>query len=188
MIKTTDYEYYKYLNTRTKIGSLYRKYFLYPKLSSRLKGKILDLGCGIGDFLKFNKNAFGLDINPFNVKYCLDQGLKADVMDHDKIPLDDCTFDSIILDNVLEHINNPTVLLSEIKRVLRPGGILLIGVPCEKGHSFDKDHKKFYDISTLKDLLKNDYTLISYFYTPPLSYSLRKIFRQVTLYSVFKLK
>lgn len=50
-------------------------------------------------------------------------------MTPDHLPFDSESFDSVLIDNVLEHIEDPNSLLAEIKRVIRPNGGLLIGVP-----------------------------------------------------------
>jgi SAM-dependent methyltransferase len=180
--------YFTYLQTRSIFGFLYRKLFLYPKLHSYLKGRTLDIGCGVGDFLYIYKDIVGVDINIDCVNYCKSKGLNVQLMNIDVLPFEDNSFDSIILDNVIEHIENPSILLSEIKRVLTPKGILLIGVPCDKGYKFDIDHKIFYDIKSLQTLLSIDFILKYHFYTPPFFYLFRKLFRQVALYAIFKLK
>ena len=64
-----DFEYHKYLLTRSLLGKIYRDYYLYPRINKYTKGKILDVGCGMGDFLSFNKNAIGTDINKYNIDY-----------------------------------------------------------------------------------------------------------------------
>ena len=178
--------YSEYLNTRSKIGGIYRRFILYPRIVSHIKGNILDVGCGIGDFLKFYRNAVGVDVNQILVKKLKSEGMHVFHMDYNKIPFPDDSFDNIILDNVLEHIEDPRELLSEINRVLKLGGNFIIGVPCEKGFSYDDDHKRFYEINDLKKLLSENYILLNYFYTPPFLFFFRKVFRQVALYSIFK--
>lgn len=180
--------YFAYLKSRSLLGFTYRKFYLYPKLYKQLKGKCLDIGCGLGDFLLLYRDIVGVDINKDCVNYCKSNDLNVTLMDFDILPFENNSFDSIILDNVIEHIQYPGNLLSEIKRVLAPNGILLIGVPCDKGYKYDDDHKNFYEISSLKELLKEDFIFKKHFYTPPFSYFFRKIFRQVALYSVLELK
>ena len=179
-------EYFKYLKTRSKLGILYRKIYLYPKIKNSTKNKKLDLGCGIGDYLHYDNKCIGLDINESCVDYCRSQGLNAYLMKIDEIPFKDNSFDTVIMDNVLEHISDPSKILSEIERVLNVKGILIIGVPCEKGYQYDKDHKIFYEIKDLKKLMSSRYQLVNYFYTPPFCFIFRKYLRQVALYSVFQ--
>jgi len=137
------------------LGALYRNWFLYPRISYVLQGKVLDFGCGIGDFLSFRKNSVGVDINEHNVEYCHSLGLKAELIQDGRTPFHDSSFTSVVVDNVLEHIPEEGVdgVLREILRVLRPGGRLLIGVPGLKGYDSDNDHKCFYSEQNLVELL-----------------------------------
>ena len=82
-------EYFEYLNQRSSLGLIYRKNFLYPRLAREMQGKVLDVGCGIGDFLEFYKNAKGTDINIKNVEYCSKIGLEVSFMENGVIPHDD---------------------------------------------------------------------------------------------------
>jgi len=165
--KKLDKIYFEYLSQRSFLGKIYRSFILYPRLNKHLKGKVLDIGCGIGDMLSFRPNTIGLDINPLNVNYCKKKKLEAYLMKNGRIPFEDQSFDSLLLDNVLEHIDTPTLLFKEIKRVLKPDGILLIGVPGISGFESDTDHKKFYDEIRLKSLAKKFKFSVNYsFYTP----------------------
>ena len=147
--------YFTYLGTRSKLGKLYRKYWLYPSLVRHLKGSTLDVGCGIGDMLAFRALTTGVDINPYAVDYCKNQGLDAQLMQTDLLPFPNKHFDSVLLDNVLEHIEAPNDLLKEIARVLRDNGTLLIGVPGKRGWLSDPDHKRNYNENTLKSCLSD---------------------------------
>jgi SAM-dependent methyltransferase len=159
--------YFEYLMRRSFLGDLYRRYVLYPRLNLNLKGKVLDIGCGIGDMLSYRKNTVGLDVNPLNVDFCWKRQLEAYVMKPDVIPFKDKSFDSVLLDNVLEHIEKPSLLFKEIRRVLKPDGILLIGVPGIKGYQSDDDHKVFYEEKKLQVLAKkNKFNVDQFFYTP----------------------
>lgn len=150
-------QYYEYLLNKSFLGNLYRRYYLFPILNCYLKGLMLDLGCGLGDMLAFRPNSVGADINPLNVEFCLNMGFEVYLMKRNKLPFNNQTFDSVLLDNVLEHIKDPDLLLKEIRRVLKPKGVLLIGVPGVWGYKEDLDHKTFYDESALKKLAKKNY-------------------------------
>ena len=137
-------EYFQYLKTRSRLALLYRRLWLYPRLTLQLKGTVLDVGCGIGDMLKSRRGMVGVDINPRLVEYCRGQGLEAHLMKPDQLPFGSASFDGLILDNVLEHITDPEPLLAEIHRVLRTGARLVVGVPGAFGYTLDPDHKHFY--------------------------------------------
>ena len=183
--KNTNQVYFEYLMRRSFLGDLYRRYVLYPRLNFHLKGRVLDVGCGIGDMLSYRQNTVGLDVNPLNVDFCQKRQLEAHMMKPDIIPFRDETFDSVLLDNVLEHIEKPSLLFKEIRRVLKPDGILLIGVPGIKGYQSDDDHKVFYDEKKLHALAKkNRFNVNHFFYTPLIkSKFLSKQLRQYCIYT-----
>lgn len=152
---TTHDDYFAYLQSRSRLGQIYRKYWLYPRLTKCLRGRALDIGCGIGDMLSFRSGTVGTDISARTVDYCNARGLDARLMTLDVLPFQDGEFDSVLLDNVLEHLQDPRALLADIRRVLKIGGVLLVGVPGAKGWSTDPDHKEHYDENRLIACLRN---------------------------------
>ena len=157
-------EYFNYLSRRSRLGAVYRARWLYPRLARRLRGRTLDIGCGIGDMLVYRADTVGVDINPRTVAYCHSRGAAAHVMQPDQLPFGEGEFDSALLDNVLEHLSLPGPLLSEVRRVLRASGQLLIGVPGRCGWASDPDHKVFYGEGELKACVE------------PLGFHLREVF------------
>lgn len=137
--------YLEYLHQRSRLGEIYRKFWLYPRILSRVRGETLDIGCGIGDFLRHRPGTLGVDVNPAIVEFGCAQGLPVTLMEPDRLPFENARFDALVLDNVLEHIVDPQPLLAEMRRVLRPRGRVVVGVPGHKGFSHDPDHKRFYD-------------------------------------------
>jgi len=186
--KKLDKIYFEYLSQRSFLGKIYRNFILYPRLNKHLKGKALDIGCGIGDMLSFRPNTIGLDVNPLNINYCKKKKLEAYLMKNGRIPFEDQSFDSLLLDNVLEHIDAPTLLFKEIKRVLKPDGILLIGVPGIRGFESDSDHKTFYDEKKLKSLAKKFKFSVYYLFYMPIfrSIFLSKRLKQYCIYTQWR--
>ena len=183
---TAGEQYFHYLRQRSRLGLWYRRYWLYPRLSKFLHGRVIDVGCGIGDFLAHRKGTVGVDINSANVEWCRRQDLDAYLMAQDVLPFANGSFDSAVLDNVLEHLNVPHPLLCEIRRVLQPGGTLVVGVPGTRGYASDRDHKVFYDeaalVSTMAAL---GFGLRQVFHAPLRSEWMNKRIRQYCLYGVF---
>jgi predicted SAM-dependent methyltransferase len=72
---------------------------------------------------------------------------KPDIIgDIHKLPFDDNSIDSIICLFVLEHVKNPCKAVSEIHRVLKPGGLALVGVPFIRSYhnnGYYKDYWRF---------------------------------------------
>lgn len=101
---------------------------------------VLDLGCGPGGFLAAAAphcaSIAGVDVVPAFVDQCratIDRlglrGARALVSDGRHIPVDDGTFDAAILVDVIHHCEDPGAVLADVRRVLRPGGRLLIFEP-----------------------------------------------------------
>lgn len=184
---TAHDEYFSYLMKRSFLGGVYRRNLLYPKLSSYLDGLTLDVGCGIGDMLSYRANTIGVDVNPRNVDYCQRKGFSAYVMEPDILPFEHAVFDSALLDNVLEHIVDPKPLLSDIRRVLRPKGSFVVGVPGIRGFSSDSDHKVFYDeVSLVSTLREARFSAKRIFHMPIRSRFLSERMRQYCIYGVFQ--
>ena len=94
------------------------------------EGLLLDLGCGnvplyevykpyvsdnvCVDWLNSSRDNPYIDYQ-FDLNHC--------------IPLESSKFDTIIATDVLEHIREPDLLWSEMSRLLKPGGKLILGVP-----------------------------------------------------------
>jgi len=91
-------------------------------------GKTLDVGCGTKPYEKFFSSSkyTGLEIETTINR----EDKSVDVFyDGGKFPFADNEFDSIVTNQVLEHVFNPTEFLSEINRVLKLNGNLLLTVP-----------------------------------------------------------
>lgn len=151
-------QYFNYLKNISTAGRLYKKYFSSPILflCARAFGRrIVEVGSGAGAGVlgAFPTHVVGLEINPFAVDYSKSMGLKASLIGDDGVfPLQDGTCDTCVLDNVLEHIENPRQIMDECWRVTQPRGGLVIAVPGAAGFARDADHKVFYSESDLRNL------------------------------------
>jgi SAM-dependent methyltransferase len=178
--------YFEYLKNRGRLGLAYRKYWLYPRLCRHLTGRVLDIGCGLGDFLRYRPDTIGVDVNPNAVSWCNSQGLRALLMQDGVLPFADHSFDAVVLDNVLEHIKEPQALLAEIKRVLKADGVFLVGVPGRKGYASDPDHKVFYNEQTLAQKLgESGFKNREFFHAPFKLKNFDNYIRQYCIYGVF---
>lgn len=183
--------YHHYLLNESLLGYTYRRLFLYPFLRSITGPKFLDVGCGKGVFLQYghSKSCLGLDINPHNVAYVRKLGLSVELINHsDHFPVSMGSFPVCIIDQVLEHVVDPMFLIRECHRALTPGGIFIVGVPCERGYAADSDHKVFYTYSTLSSIVLSDFGFeyIRHFYFPFNSRLFGRWFTFNYLYVLFK--
>ncbi|MEK9171261.1 MAG: methyltransferase domain-containing protein, partial [Patescibacteria group bacterium] len=104
---------------------------------------VLDVGCGNGQNSLLAtgkaKMVVGFDIDKVQLKIAgveaANRGLKNVRFDYvsaeDKFPYQSDSFDKIIFLGVLEHLSKRESILKEIKRVMKTGGELLLGVPNE---------------------------------------------------------
>jgi SAM-dependent methyltransferase len=184
----TDYDdYFDSLIRRKRAGLWYRNMWLYPRISRYLRGRVLDVGCGIGDMVRYRAQTVGVDVNAKAVAYCRSRGLTVRQMEPDVLPFLDAEFDGVMLDNVLEHLEKPEPLLAEIHRVLRAGGDFIVGVPGERGFASDLDHKRHYSETALTRCIKSaGFEPSSVFHQPFRSRLLDRQFRYYAIYGVFR--
>lgn len=102
-------------------------------LDGRNDLQILEVGCGAGGMLA-PLSAFGqvhgLDIAHDYMQYCKHRGHERLVTGSGyELPFKDGTFDLVALFDVIEHIEDDQRVLSESRRVLKPGGQVFISVP-----------------------------------------------------------
>jgi SAM-dependent methyltransferase len=95
--------------------------------------RVLDLGCRSGaltrHFLDGNE-VVGLDVDAAALERAAALGIEpvqANV--EDPLPFADASFDAVVAGELLEHLQFPDALVAEIRRVLRPGGVLVGSVP-----------------------------------------------------------
>jgi SAM-dependent methyltransferase len=118
-----------------------------------LRGEVLDVGCGRKPYqhLVPATRYVGVDIDsPVTRKLAT-----ADVFYNGRtLPFAEGSFDAVLCSQVLEHVFKPEEFLSEIHRVLRPGGVLLLATP----FAWD-EHEQPYDFARyssfgLRDLIE----------------------------------
>lgn len=122
-----------------KIYRLVRKIMLYRKKSfvSRMcnlsDGTILDIGSGTGYFLNTMSDAgwktTGIEINKKARDYSLSAFNLSVLSPQEILSLPAKSFDCITLWHTLEHFHEPYKYFEEIKRLLKPEGVVIIALP-----------------------------------------------------------
>jgi 2-polyprenyl-3-methyl-5-hydroxy-6-metoxy-1,4-benzoquinol methylase len=129
-------EYYRRAQPlfRNRESHMLSNKFWVRYLKKLKKGKLLDVGCGRGFFLKEAEKhylTYGVDIDQYNIKMSTSNTpssiLFADV--NDLSLFNDEFFDIVTCFDVLEHVAKPFFALKEIHRVLKVGGISVITTP-----------------------------------------------------------
>jgi len=110
--------------------------FLKRELTSqRRQLQLLDVACGQGRLILYGPfpgmKFVGADVSRSSLAEAIERGY-AEVVEANvahPLPFPDESFDVIVLSHILEHLAHPERLVSEAHRMLRPGGLLVVGVP-----------------------------------------------------------
>lgn len=129
------YEFVKSFNIKNKV---------HMAIGGLPKGKLLDIGCGVGDFLakvmQEGWEVVGLEPSD-DAKNIAEKRLGfRPLCPKDSFTLPDASFDVVTLWHVLEHVDDLKTQTSEIGRILKPGGRLVIALP--NFQSFDCQYFK----------------------------------------------
>jgi 2-polyprenyl-3-methyl-5-hydroxy-6-metoxy-1,4-benzoquinol methylase len=140
--------------------------------------RVLDVGCGEGRFTAeltaARVHGVGIDVaeEPLRRARAAHPGVDVRLVDAcGPWPLPDASFDAVWAGEVIEHVADTAAWLSEVRRVLRPGGRLLVSTPNHSrlavlrlalsARAFDahfdprSDHLRFYTRRTLISLLED---------------------------------
>ena len=105
-------------------------YLAIREIAPSFKGHVLDFGYGSKPYESLFTGVekyVGLDMLVTGHPH---SSSRVDVFyDGERLPFHDASFDGIVSFEVLEHVFNPEIVLNELRRVLKPGGIMLVTVP-----------------------------------------------------------
>ena len=116
------------------------------------KAKLLDFGCGVGDFLHYAQQkgceVMGCDMSEDARKYASEKLGKTIVSPDEIFALPHSTFDVITMWHVLEHIDNLKFQTEQLHRLLKDNGRLVIAVPNYMSYDaqYYKDKWAAYDV------------------------------------------
>lgn len=96
-------------------------------------GRVLDLGCGVGhDLVRLRAAGFtpvGIDTSHRALARARVAGVPLIQGDGAQLPFGDDSFDGCRIERVLQHVDDPGVVLDEVVRVVRPGGVIAVLEP-----------------------------------------------------------
>lgn len=95
--------------------------------------RILDIGCGMGmyveRFREFSSLVHGVDVDPEKIAAASESLPNLQVAPGEHLPFEDASFDVILLNEVIEHVDDDRKTIQEAYRVLAPGGHIIIYAP-----------------------------------------------------------
>lgn len=132
--------------------------------------KLLEIGGGATPFIAILNSCEKYSLDPlmdyFRSNFKLPKGIKYIQGVGEKLPFEDGYFDFVLITNVIDHVNNPSKVLSEIKKVLKKGGILYLSVDCHnlflKNYKITKEflgwgdppHPHSFSVKSMKKLIE----------------------------------
>ncbi|MCX6319490.1 MAG: class I SAM-dependent methyltransferase [Bacteroidetes bacterium] len=157
-----------FIQNESTIEHLHR----YALAASLVSGKaVLDIACGSGYgtalLAQHAAEVTGMDIDPLTIEKAKTtykhNNIRFETASTEQIPSADDSFDVVVSFETLEHTDAQEAMLREIKRVLRPGGLLILSTPEKKNYS-DKTgyqnpfHKKELYRHELESLLRGHFS------------------------------
>jgi len=96
--------------------------------------RLLEIGSGMGHLIGSLEAEFetvALDINPWALKQSRDVASQTNLNagSAEQLPFADASFGVVIIKHVIEHLRDPELAISELGRILAPGGILILATP-----------------------------------------------------------
>jgi 2-polyprenyl-3-methyl-5-hydroxy-6-metoxy-1,4-benzoquinol methylase len=153
-------EYYSHKENKKgfipKVYETIKKFNLkhkYKLASNGIKaGKVLDIGCGVGDFLHtaetHNWECTGVEPAE-DAKAIAQKRTKGEIISSEELEtIPDCYFDLITMWHVLEHIDNLKWQVKQLQRLTKPNGRIVIAVPNHKSYDaqYYKEQWAAYDV------------------------------------------
>ena len=110
---------------------------LQALLEYKQGGKLLEIGCGMGGFLRLAESHFeveGIDVSHYAVKAIHPHfGDRVSVYNVEQRPMPRSTYDVIVVFNILEHLRQPNKVIDKLSAALLPGGVMIGSVPNNQG-------------------------------------------------------
>lgn len=134
--------------------------YLFSRFDLKENQKLLEIGCGRGDFLnefrKKNLEVYGVDLSNYSQSFFPEINFKKVDLTKDALPFEDNFFDVIYSKSLIEHFYYPDTLFQEAYRVLKPGGKIITLTPEWQFNynSFYEDytHRVPFSKMSLKDI------------------------------------
>jgi SAM-dependent methyltransferase len=152
----------KFLSVSSRLMTDITAEFYQQYLPRYAKGNLADLGCGNVPFYEVYKDLVDQNVcadwpNSAHQNQYLDIACNL----NEPLPFSDATFDTIILSEVMEHIAEPELVWSELARILKPKGHVIISVPfLYKVHEAPHDYYRYTEFALRNFARKNNFEVL----------------------------
>jgi SAM-dependent methyltransferase len=127
------------------------------------RGRLLDLGCGTGGVLRSwmsRRPCVGTDRSKLALEICRRRGFDTLVRsDLNHLPFPEGCFDTVLLLDVIEHLDDDVGFLREVARLAAPGGRIVIAVPAFQWlwsqHDETFEHRRRYSAGQLESVIRS---------------------------------
>jgi SAM-dependent methyltransferase len=152
-------------SARASADEWIRRLECLEKASAR--GKLLDVGCATGEFLKLARErgwkVCGTEISGWAIEKLREGGLTVFAGGLPNGKIETASMDAVTLWDTVEHLDNPRAQLEDAFRILRPGGVLMLSTGClphgdPSGKSywyFPPWHLFYFSEKTMLELLRD---------------------------------
>lgn len=141
----------------TAAGTFLSFFMAHGVMPYRGDGRILDVGCGGGSYLyrlkQWGWQTYGIEPSAAGAAQARKLGLDVQhgMLREGKYP--DQYFDVVRLSNVLEHLPDPKDTFEEIRRVLKPNGLVYVTVPNTRSLVFWLFQKNWYALDAPRHVI-----------------------------------
>lgn len=123
-----------------RAGQERRLKLILEAANERLKGTVLENGCGVGMYVKhlspYSGKIIGLEYDLPRARQALEISNNILGAAGEYLPFPDNSFDAILSHEVIEHVQDDRLAVSEMVRTLRPGGRIILFCP-NRGYPFE---------------------------------------------------
>lgn len=145
-----------------------RYQFVMEKAAIQPGNRVLDLGCGDGTLTftihQHGGESWGVDVTPEALTYAKSEFVSRNISPRFvcasayQVPFPDSSFDVVISSDVIEHVQQPELLLQEAYRLLKPGGRAVISTPIRVTETpLDKMHVQEFFPTEYIDLVRRHF-------------------------------
>ena len=158
--------------SKEQIARLYQRYrFAYQFCGGK---DVLEIGCGAGQGLGYlartAKRVTGGDIDENNLAYARRQykergDIKIEILDAQKLPFQDETFDVVILYEAIYYLSDTAKFVSEARRILKDKGSLIICSVNKDWPDFNPSpfSTKYFSVPELHSMLKEKFSGVDFY-------------------------